>query len=312
MDDPDRIPDDRLRLVCTCCHPALATASQVALTLRVVCGLSTEEIARAFLVDTPTMAQRLVRAQRKVRDAGIPYEVPGADALPARLAGILHVVYLVFTEGYAATAGDVLVRADLCTEALRLGGLLAGLVPDAGEVHGLNALMLLHDARRAARTDAHGRLVRLAEQDRSRWDFARIRAGFGALHAALDAGPPGPYALEAAIAAVHAGARRAEDTDWAEIVRLYDRLHALRPSPMVALNRAVAVGMARGPAAGLAAVEALALGDHHLWHAARGEFLEKLGRATESAAAWRDALARVGNGAERAFVEARIVAIEGS
>lgn len=311
MDDPDRIPDDRLRLICTCCHPALSPAAQVALTLRVVCGLTTEEIARAFLVDTPTMAQRVVRAQRKVRDAGIPYEVPAADALPARMTGVLRTVYLVFTEGYAATGGEELVRAELCTEALRLGAILATHLPEHGEVHGLNALMLLHDSRRAARTD-QGRLVRLSEQDRDRWDRAKIRAGFAALHAALDRGPLGPYGLQAAIAAVHAGAARPEDTDWETIVGLYDRLFEREPSPVVALNRAFALGMARGANEGLAAVEALQLTTHHLWHAARGELLASLGRTAEAAAAWREALARVGNATERAFVEARILLVEGS
>ena len=309
-DDPDRIPDDRLRLICTCCHPALSAPAQVALTLRVVCGLTTEEIARSFLVDTPTMAQRIVRAQRKVRDARIPYEVPGPDVLPGRLTGILRTIYLVFTEGYAATAGDALVRDDLCAEALRLGGLVATLVPGHGELHGLNALMLLHDSRRPARV-VDGRLVRLGDQDRTRWDRTRVQAGFAALHAALDVGPLGPYGLQAAIAAVHAGAPTAEATDWPAILALYDRLLAMEPGPVVALNLAYALGMARGPEAGLAAVEALDLTEHHLWHAARAELLERLDRPQEAATAWRAALERVGNGTERAFVEARIAGIYG-
>lgn len=311
MFDLDRIPDERLRLICTCCHPALGIAAQVALTLRVVCGLTTEEIARAFLVDTPTMAQRLVRAQNKVRDARIPYEVPAAEVLPQRLTGILHVIYLVFTEGYAATTGADLVRADLCAEALRLGGLTAGLVPDHGEVHGLNALMLFQDSRRSARSGPNGELVRLADQDRSRWDAGRIRAGFGALRAAIDAGAPGPYTLQAAIASLHARAQRPADTDWGEIVALYDQLHDLQPSGPIALNRAVALAMRDGPLAGLAALDALAQDDQHLWHSARAELLRDLGRIGESGLAYRRALRLVGNSVERAWLEGRLAELEG-
>ncbi|MCB9780865.1 MAG: hypothetical protein H6742_20015 [Alphaproteobacteria bacterium] len=309
------IPDERLRLICTCCHPALALDAQVGLTLRTVCGLTTDEIARVFLLDPRALAQRLVRAQRKIRDAGIPYEVPGPDALPARLQAVLHVVYLVFTEGYAATAGDALVRGDLCDEALRLGELLVAQVPDQGEVHGLLALMLLQDARRDTRTDAHGRPVLLADQDRSRWDRRRIALGMAALGAALRRGPPGPTTLQAAIAAEHARAPTAEATDWAGIVQLYALLLQAAPSPVVRLNHAAAVAEAQGAAAGLLLLDGLDEDPHlargHLLPAARAELLRRLGRGEEAADAYRQALDRVGNGPERAWLTARLVEVEG-
>jgi RNA polymerase sigma-70 factor (ECF subfamily) len=305
---PDHLPDERLRLICTCCHPALALSAQVALTLRAVAGLTTEAIARAFFVDAATMAQRLVRAQRKIRDAGIPYAVPGPDALPERLTGVLRVVYLVFSEGYRAAGGDRLVRPELCDEAIRLGAVLAGLLPGEGEVHGLLALMLLQDSRRAARVDAEGELVRLEDQDRRRWDRGRIRAGLAGLEAAQRCGPVGAYTVQAAIASVHAVAGAAADTDWAEIVRLYDLLLRLQPTAVVALNRAVAIGMARGPAAGLGAVDAVddpAVRRGHLWHAARAEQLGRLGRRADALAAWADAAARTENETERRYIARR-------
>jgi RNA polymerase sigma-70 factor, ECF subfamily len=307
------MPDERLRLIFTCCHPSLALEAQVALTLRTLCGLTTEEIARAFVVPATTMAQRLVRAKAKIREAVIPYRVPDADELPARLEAVMAVVYLVFNEGYAAARGDALVRRELCGEALRLGRLLRQLLPSpSGELDGLVALMLLADARRDARTDADGDLVLLDEQDRATWDRATIDEGRALLTAALSREPPGPYLLQAAIAAVHVDAAEARDTDWPQIVALYDRLLALHDSPVIALNRAVAVAMRDGAAAGLALVEELAdaLDGYHHFFAARADLLRRLGGDAEAADAYRAALARCENEPERRFLQKRLAAIE--
>ncbi|WP_344264393.1 RNA polymerase sigma factor [Actinomadura napierensis] len=290
--DTGGIPDDRLRLVFTCCHPALPMQGRVALTLRTLLGLTTAEIARAFLVAEPAMAQRIVRAKRKIRQAGIPYRVPPPHLLPERTASVLGVVYLLFNEGYAATAGEDPVRADLCAEAIRLARVLAGLMPDEPEVRGLLALLLLQDSRRAARQDAAGDLVPLDEQDRARWDGAQIADGVRLLDEALRRGEPGPYQVQAAIAACHATAATAADTDWPQIAALYGRLEAMNPGPVVRLNRAVAVAMADGPQAGLALVDAIdGLDGYHLLPATRADLLRRLGRFAEAAQAYRDALA---------------------
>jgi RNA polymerase sigma-70 factor (ECF subfamily) len=304
------IADDRLRLIFTCCHPALALDARVALTLRTLAGLNTAEIARAFLVPEATMAKRLVRAKQKIRSAGIPYRVPPAHLLPERTSGVLAVLYLLFNEGYAASAGADHVRHDLCEEAIRLARLLASLVPGEPEVLGLLALMLLHDSRRAARVDADGDLVTLEDQDRSLWDRQKIADGDAILETAARMGHPGPYQLQAAIAVGHASAPAAQDTDWPVIVRLYDRLLQFAPSPIVELNRAVAVAMAEGPQVGLALVEQVAavgvLDDYGLLWATRADLLRRMGRAEDAAAAYREALARAGTDAERRFFSQRL------
>jgi len=309
MADRPVVEDDRLRLIFTCCHPALAADAQVALTLRLLGGLRTPEIARAFLLPEATLAQRLVRAKRKIRDAAIPYRVPPAENLPERLSSVLHVLYLVFNEGYSASAGATLVRRELASEAIRLARLLVDLMPAQAEALGLLALLLLQDSRRDARQDERGDLVLLADQDRSRWDRARIDEGLAALRRAARLGPRGPYQLQAEIAAVHARAASAAATDWPRIVALYDELLAAQPSPVIALNRAVAVAMASGPAAGLALVDAIAasgnLAGYHLLHATRGELLRRLGRMDDARAAYARANALAGNAVERAYLERR-------
>jgi RNA polymerase sigma-70 factor (ECF subfamily) len=305
----EQIEDDELRLIFTCCHPALPPDARIALTLREVGGLTTEEVARAYLAPAPTIAQRIVRAKAKIRDDAIPYEVPARAELPARIESVLQVVYLIFNEGYAATQGPSLTRDDLCAEAIRLGRLMVDLL-DEPEALGLLALMLLHEARRATRIDAAGELILLENQDRSLWDRGQIGQAQGLIERALSSRRIGPYVLQAAIAAVHVEARSVDETDWAQIVALYDVLRGADPSPVVALNRAAAIGMRDGPAAGLASIEAVlgqgGLDDYHLAHAARADMQRRLGLAAAAQASYQRALALARQPAERRFLQARL------
>jgi RNA polymerase sigma-70 factor, ECF subfamily len=312
-EDPMAIADDRLRLIFTCCHPALAMDARVALTLRTLGGLTTPEIARAFLVPEATLAQRLVRAKRKIRDAGIPYRVPPVELLPERLAGVLRVLYLVFNEGYAASSGDALVRRELTAEAIRLARIVVSLLPDEPEAAGLLALMLLHDARRDARVGPAGELVLLDDQDRARWDAGRVEEGRALVEWAIAMARPGPYQLQAAIAALHDEAAEPSATDWPQIVSLYQALLRLDPSPVVELNLAAAVAMADGPVTGLAMMDGLlssgSLETYPYLHAGRADLLRRLGRWTEAASAYQRAIDLTGNAAERTFLERRIAEV---
>jgi RNA polymerase sigma-70 factor, ECF subfamily len=310
QDEPemdDALPDDRLKLMFTCCHPALAREAQIALTLHTLGGLSTPEVARAFLVPVPTMAQRLARARKKIREAGIPYRVPSADLLPERLDTLLTVLYLIFNEGYCATSGDALTRHELCGEAIRLGRVLVALLPQSAEARGLLALMLLHDARRETRLDAAGDLVLLDEQDRTRWDQAKIHEGITVLDEALTLYDPGPYQVQAAISALHAEAATPEATDWPQIAALYDTLAVMMPSPVVEVNRAVAVAMAQSPTAGLKLLYQIeGAEDYYPYHVARADLLRRTNEHEAAAEAYERALALCGNSAERAYLQRRI------
>jgi len=309
-DEEHDVRDERLRLMFTCCHPALAPEARVALTLRLLGGLTTGEIARAFLVAEATMGQRLSRAKAKIRDAGIPYRVPGPGELPERLAAVLASIYLVFNEGYSATGGEQLVRGELCDEAIRLGRLMHELMPEETEAAGLLALMLFIDARRAARTDSAGGLVKLSDQDRTRWDAARLAEARTLLRGCLARNQPGPYQLQAAINAVHSDAPDTLRTDWRQLLTLYDQWMAIAPSPVVALNRAVVVAEADGPARALRLVDELKLEDYHLFHAVRADLLRRLGRLAEAAAACRGAIDHCANQRERALLEAELRQLE--
>jgi RNA polymerase sigma-70 factor (ECF subfamily) len=313
-DHAETFPDERLRLIFTCCHPAINREAQIALSLRTLCGLTTEEIARAFVTPTATMAQRIVRAQRKIRAAGIPYEVPSGEAMPERLESAMAVIYLVFNEGYAASAGDEVVRKDLCAEAIRLARILAALMPHQPEARGLLALMLLHDSRRDARADANGDVILLEDQDRARWDHRQIDEGLALVADAIRGGAPGPYAIQAAIAAEHARAKRYDDIDWARIGQLYAMLLDIQPTPIIALNHAVAVAMAHGLQHGLALIEELEasgeLNDYFLMWAAKADLLRRMGSFIEAAAAYRRALEVVSNNADRRFLARRLAEME--